>query len=236
MKFPKSRFRRSLNIQSCQSPLQPYISSSHWSIPVTILPESLHHPFSSSTFLSFFPPHLTIIEGVLTQSSSWASGLSFLRGQQAKFVFHYLAGLNGQANSWNIYKMCIHSLSSKIVFSFYFFFNFVSFGKHKRHFHSNIRKHFCNLHLKCMAYTLTGHFIRYTLLVLGWTPFCLQNRLISSWHRFNKVLETFFRYFGPYWDDSITQLLQICQLHIHDENLPKGMDMVSNNTQVGCYV
>ncbi len=47
-------------------------------------------------------------------------------------------------------------------------------------------------------YTLTGHFIRYTLLVPGWSPFCLQNCLNSSWHRFNKVLETFLRYFGPY--------------------------------------
>ncbi len=32
-------------------------------------------------------------------------------------------------------------------------------------------------------YTLTGHFIRYTLLVPGWTPFCLQNCLNSSWHK-----------------------------------------------------
>ncbi len=55
-------------------------------------------------------------------------------------------------------------------------------------------------------YTLTGHFIRYTLLVPGWTPFCLQNCLNSSWHSFNKVLETFLRDFGPYWHDSITQL------------------------------
>ncbi len=39
----------------------------------------------------------------------------------------------------------------------------------------------------------TGHFIRYTLLVPGWTHFCLQNCLNSSWHRFNKVLETFLR-------------------------------------------
>ncbi len=59
----------------------------------------------------------------------------------------------------------------------------------------------------------------YTLLVPGWIPFFLQNGLNSSWHRFNKVLETFLRDFGPYWHDSITQLLQICLLHIHDENL-----------------
>ncbi len=135
-------------------------------------------------------------------------------------------------------------------------------------------------------YTHTGHFIRYTLLVPGRTPFCLH----SLWHRFNKVLETFLRDFGPYWHDSIMQLLQICRLHIHDVNLPfhhipnvlywieiwwlwrtfvwhvqetslrwfdvcdivrypagrshqkmvhcshKGMDMVSNNTPVGCGV
>ncbi len=66
---------------------------------------------------------------------------------------------------------------------------------------------------------LTGHFIRYTLLVLGLTPFCLQNCLNSSWHRFNNVMETFLRDFGPYWHDSITQLLLICRLHIHDANL-----------------
>ncbi len=53
-------------------------------------------------------------------------------------------------------------------------------------------------------YTVTGHFIRYTLLVPGWTPFCLQNCLNSSWYRFNKVLETFLRDFGPYCHDSIT--------------------------------
>ncbi len=33
-------------------------------------------------------------------------------------------------------------------------------------------------------------------LVPGWTPFCLQNYLNSSRHRFNKVLETFLRDFG----------------------------------------
>ncbi len=79
--------------------------------------------------------------------------------------------------------------------------------------HSNLLRCTC-------THTLTGNFIRYTLLVPGWTPLCLQNCLNSSWHRFNKVLETFFRDFGPYWHDSITQLLQICRLHIHDANLP----------------
>ncbi len=47
-------------------------------------------------------------------------------------------------------------------------------------------------------YKLIGHFIRYTLLVPDWTPFCLQNCLNSLWHRFNKALETFLRDFGPY--------------------------------------
>ncbi len=68
-------------------------------------------------------------------------------------------------------------------------------------------------------YTLTGHFIRDTLLGPGWTHVCLQNCLNSSWHIFNEVLETFLRDFGSYCHDSITQLLQICRLHIHDENL-----------------
>ncbi len=74
------------------------------------------------------------------------------------------------------------------------------------------------------VYSLTGHFIRYTSLEPGWTHFCLQNCLNSSWHRFNKVLETFLRDFGPYLHDSITQLLQICRLHIHDANPPHPKD------------
>ncbi len=39
------------------------------------------------------------------------------------------------------------------------------------------------------THTLTGQFIRYTLLVPGWTLFCLQNCLNSSWRRFNKVMK-----------------------------------------------
>ncbi len=49
-----------------------------------------------------------------------------------------------------------------------------------------------------MDLTHTHNFIRYTLLLPGWTPFCLQNCLNSSWHRFNKVLETLLRDFGSY--------------------------------------
>ncbi len=48
-----------------------------------------------------------------------------------------------------------------------------------------LKKGFQNI----IVYTLTGHFIRYTLLVPGWTHFSLQNCLNSSWHRFNKVLK-----------------------------------------------
>ncbi len=48
----------------------------------------------------------------------------------------------------------------------------------------------------CFIHTLTGHFIRHTLLVPGWTPICLQNCLNSSWHIFNKVLETLLRDVG----------------------------------------
>ena len=49
------------------------------------------------------------------------------------------------------------------------------------------------------------HFIRCTLLVPGWTPFCFQNYLNSPWHRFNKMLETFF------WDVHIDMIVSsIC--------------------------
>ncbi len=59
------------------------------------------------------------------------------------------------------------------------------------------------LHSNIWRYKLTGHFIRYTLLVAGWTLFCLLDCLNSSWHRFNKMLETFLRDFGQYWHDSM---------------------------------
>lgn len=39
---------------------------------------------------------------------------------------------------------------------------------------------------------------------------------LPSWFRFDKVLEKFFRGFNPNWHDSITKLLEICQLRIHD--------------------
>ncbi len=38
--------------------------------------------------------------------------------------------------------------------------------------------------INAIQYTLTGHLIRYTLQVPGWTHFCLQNCLNSLWHRF----------------------------------------------------
>ncbi len=79
---------------------------------------------------------------------------------------------------------------------------------------NNIIKNKCiNVNVHSLA-TLLG-----TLASTGLDPFCLQNCINSSWHRFNEVLETLLRDFGPYWHDSITQLLQICRLHIHDENL-----------------
>ncbi len=107
------RFRRSLIIQSCQSSLRPYISSSHCSFPATIILASFHLPYFSSKSLSF-PPHCTIIEEFLL-----FLGSSLLHGQQAKFIYHNLAGLNGQANSWNpIYFL-------QVFFWFaYLFFNF----------------------------------------------------------------------------------------------------------------
>lgn len=51
-----------------------------------------------------------------------------------------------------------------------------------------------------------------TLLVAG----CLQNCHNYLRHRFNKMLEKYLRDFDPCCHDRITQLLLICQLHIHD--------------------
>ncbi len=86
----------------------------------------------------------------------------------------------------------------------------ISIKLHKKMYEINstllLRTHF-KLTSYIYIYTLTGHFIRYTLQVLGWAFFCLQNRLNSLWHRFNKGLETFLRDFGPYWHDSIMQFL-----------------------------
>ncbi len=50
---------------------------------------------SVTSLLSF----ISLFWGVITPRSSSASGSSLLRGQQAKFVYHYLAGLHGQVNS-----------------------------------------------------------------------------------------------------------------------------------------
>lgn len=68
-------------------------------------------------------------------------------------------------------------------------------------------------------YTLAGHFIRRILLVGWWDHFCLKNCLNSSHHTFTKVLETFLRDLISCCHDSITYLLQMCQLHIYDVNL-----------------
>lgn len=48
------------------------------------------------------------------------------------------------------------------------------------------------------CYTVSRHIISYTLLVLGWTLFCLQSCLKCSRLRFNKVRETCLTVFAPY--------------------------------------
>lgn len=55
-------------------------------------------------------------------------------------------------------------------------------------------------------YTLTGHFIGHICLVLGRTPFFLQNSLNSS---FKKAMEMLLRDFGPCW------LWSFCMLFHH---------------------
>lgn len=54
-------------------------------------------------------------------------------------------------------------------------------------------------------------------------PYVFQNRPISSWQGFNKVLETFQREVSPCLLKSITQLLQICQQDIYDRTAWKKL-------------
>ncbi len=64
-------------------------------------------------------------------------------------------------------------------------------------------------------------FIKYTLLVPGWTHFAFRTALIlhsidstRCWIHSSEIWVHIDRH------DSIMQLLQICRLHIHDANLP----------------
>lgn len=69
-----------------------------------------------------------------------------------------------------------------------------------------------------MHSTLTWHFIKiYTLEMPGWTPLCLHNYFSSSYH----TLNTFLIDFGPYWHDSIAQLLQIQIANLPFHRIPK---------------
>lgn len=62
-------------------------------------------------------------------------------------------------------------------------------------------------------YALCGQFIRHHSLVLSYTCLCTSSR-----HRFNTLLETFFRYFGPCWHDIITVAADLLFWHLL--NLP----------------
>ncbi len=100
-------------------------------------------------------------------------------------------------------KIKFHHIKKEVV-TVIFFTDVTDFDNINLHLHANSNYYYCQLNVKCeflrdkknilllhIDNTLTGHFIRYTLLVPGWNPFCLQNCPNSSWYRFNKVLETF---------------------------------------------
>lgn len=59
-----------------------------------------------------------------------------------------------------------------------------------------------------LQYTLTGHFIKYTLLLPGWSTFAFKTALIVCG-----------RDSTPYWFDDIMELMQICRPHSRDVNL-----------------
>ena len=52
-----------------------------------------------------------------------------------------------------------------------------------------------------ISYTLTGHFIRNSILILGRASLCSQNSLSSSWPGFHKMLKTFLWDSVPCWHD-----------------------------------
>lgn len=48
--------------------------------------------------------------------------------------------------------------------------------------------HFLTIHKNVVyVYRLAGHFLRYILLVLSWTPVCPQNCPNSSWHTCSRL-------------------------------------------------
>jgi len=51
-------------------------------------------------------------------------------------------------------------------------------------------------------------------------PCKIQNCLNCMWHWFNKVLKAFFRNVGPYWSDSILQLMEI-RVRVPFHHIPK---------------
>ncbi len=69
----------------------------------------------------------------------------------------------------------------KFVVKYQLHYNLKNLYNNKKHYLWTTHKHI-------PVYTLTGHLLRYTLQVTGWTRFCFQNCLNSLWHRFNKVL------------------------------------------------
>lgn len=89
---------------------------------------------------------------------------------------HYLSVFISFANRWNLFglllalcSLSVRPQAESIFCVSLFLFSFWSPQVTMKMFMYN--------------YKLAGHFVRYTLLVLGWTCFCLQNCLHSLWHR-----------------------------------------------------
>lgn len=80
------------------------------------------------------------------------------------------------------------------------------------------------LHFEVLLNMLKQLFIMYEQSFVPYTPDSLLGTpcyyYVTPLHRFNKRAGNILpEIFGPYRHDRITQLLQICQLHVHDENL-----------------
>lgn len=89
--------------------------------------------------------------------------------------------------------------------------------------------------------------VRYDLVLPVWNPLWVQSCLNSSWCVFKKVLKILFWDFGPYWHLSAAPPWWKSAIPLPDRDLVnmeaigrhyghKGMDMASNNIQIGSGV
>lgn len=104
-----------------------------------------------------------------------------------------------------------------LYFLFYFYWNAAKVGIQGRLLSSITlsRYRFVKCMCVCLFFLARSGEILLPVTFLGtpywnWVrpPFYLQNRLLSLWQKFDKVLKTLLWDFGPYWRDGVTLLAE----------------------------